>query len=93
MIDQILCISLALWFAFYIVNHAELTKPLRDAMVPIMPGWLAYAISCALCFSFWTLTVLSLFVGFSPLLLTCPPTTLFINLLYLRLKPSDDHSS
>lgn len=77
----------ALWFAYFLVNHAEMFARLRQAVMPALPGWIRYVLECAICFSFWILAALSLFTGWTPLLVMCPPCVLFADLTFRRLKP------
>ncbi len=88
MIEILLFYVLAIWFAYYLTNHAEMSLlvKLRAAVFPVLPGWLAYSIQCAFCFSWWVLTALSLFTGWTPLMVLCPPVCLFVELTYQRLK-------
>lgn len=86
MTEALLFWTLSLWFAFYLVNHAELFDRLRGAVIPVLPRWLAYPLQCGACFTFWTLSALSLFIGFTPLCVLCPPCVLMFDLIYRRLK-------
>ena len=83
---ELLFWTLAIWFGYYLVNHAQMFDRLRTAAMPALPGWLRYALECAICFSFWILAALSLFTGWTPMLLMCPPCTLIFDLVYRRLK-------
>ncbi len=88
MLEAVLINALAIWLAFFLVNHAELTARLRAAVMPVLPRWLATLVSCPLCASFWSLVAVSLFVGFTPMVLLVPQVVLFIDLAFLRLKPA-----
>lgn len=87
MLEAILLNSLALWGAFFLVNHAEITAKPRGAIMPILPRWLATLVSCPLCVTFWGLVAVSLFTGFTPMILWVPQLVLFIDCAYLRLRP------
>jgi len=76
----------ALWFLYFMVNHAEMFSRLRQAAMPALPKWISSMLSCAICFSFWIMAALSLFVGWTPMLLMCPPFVLMFDLSYRRLK-------
>ena len=76
----------AIWFLYFLVNHAEIFSRLRQATMPALPRWISYALECSICFSFWILAALSLFIGWTPLLLMCPPFVLMFDLSYRRLK-------
>lgn len=80
--------SIGLWFAFYLVNHAELTTGIRAAVKPALPGWFVRVVTCPLCATWWTLAALSLFLGLTPLMLWCPPVVLWAELGYQRLVSS-----
>lgn len=85
-LESVILSAIVLWFAFYLVNHADITAKVRAAVLSAIPGWMASLISCALCSSFWVLAAISLFTGFTPMLFWVPPTVLFIDLAYRRLK-------
>lgn len=87
------------WFKFYLINHAAIFSRLRAALAPLIPCWLKTLLKCPLCVSFWGLilaqllylalwlfSAASLFVGFIPLAVICPPAVLFVELAYQRLK-------
>lgn len=82
--------TLAIWFLFYLMNHAAMFDRLRAAVMPALPRWIAYSVSCAFCTAFWVLAAFSLFTGWTPLLLVCPPTTLMWDLAYRRLKGTNE---
>ncbi len=85
--EQIALYSLAIWFAFYMLNHSELLEKVRLALFPALPSWLGKVLSCPLCFCWWITAALSLlWFGFTPTLLTAPVMTLLLDLVYLRLK-------
>lgn len=85
LLEQAILFSLTLWSAFYLVNHADLTAKVRNAVFPVLPRWLAYPLQCAFCSTVWVLVAISLFTGFTPLLLWSPPLTLGLDLAYRRL--------
>lgn len=86
------------WFLYYLLNHSVLLRRPRAVLGTLMPGWLIYLLKCPLCLSFWGLilvqilhfalwsvSALSLFVGYLPLTVICPPLTLFTELIYQKL--------
>lgn len=87
------------WFTFYLVNHATILNKPRAAFASISPRWLVSLARCPLCMAFWQLVVLqavswllwalsaaSLFFGYIPLMVICPPLTLMLEMAYQRLK-------
>lgn len=85
--ETILIYSFTVWFAYYMLNHSELLQKVRVALFPALPLWLGNLLSCPLCFCWWFTSALCLFwFGFTPILLTAPVVTLFLDLAYLRLK-------
>lgn len=88
-LETVVLVSLAVWMAFYVVNHAEMTVRLRETALPLLPKWLAYPLTCAICFGWWVMAAFSLLTGFTPLLLLVPPVTLLIDLAYQRLRPNE----
>ncbi len=85
MLNSTITYAAAIWFAFFVINHAEITAKLRDALAPLAPSFLKRLLGCALCTGFWTMSAITLYTGYTPLLLTVPVATLFIELTYLRL--------
>ena len=72
---------------FYLINYADITAQLRQAVFPLLPRWLGYPLSCALCFTLWfTLAFCYLLIGFGPIILEAPVAMLFVDLLYKRLR-------
>lgn len=87
MIEAVLLYCLAAWFAFFLINHAEMFDKVRAAAMPALPRWISYPLACSFCFTFWTLAAFSLLAGsWTPLMLYCPPISLLIELTYQRLK-------
>lgn len=87
-LEQVVLTALAIWFVFFLINHADLTAKVRNALMPALPRWLSYPLQCAICFSFWLLAAFSLFTGWNPLILCVPPVTLGIDLSFRRLQPT-----
>lgn len=87
MIDQILVLSLFVFFVYYLLNHATLFERLRAAVLPVLPHWIANSLQCAFCFTWWSLAAFSLFTGWNPFPLLCPPVVLGMDLVYRRLRP------
>lgn len=77
--------ALLIWFLHFLINHAELFAPLRTALMPLLPRWIRYPLECSLCLAFWLLAAMSLFTGWTPLVLWVPPVTLGLDLCYQRL--------
>lgn len=87
------------WFTFYLINHATLFSRPRAAFGSITPNWLVSLLKCPLCLSWWimvfvqiwtfilyALSAVSLFWGYIPLMVICPPLTLMLEMAYQRLK-------
>ena len=88
--EALLLYSTAVWFIFYMINHSELLQKVRAALFPALPKWLATLLACPICFCWWFTAALSFFwFGFTPMILTAPVVTLFLDLAYLRLKTPD----
>lgn len=84
-LETVVLASISLWFAFYVVNHAEVTRKVRAGLLPALPGWITDLIECPICASFWALTAFTLLVGYTPLMWVCPPIVLLLDLIYRRL--------
>ena len=41
MLEAVILNSLLAWSIFYLVNHADLFARVRNAVIPVLPGWLA----------------------------------------------------
>lgn len=85
-LEAILTTSLALWMAFYLVNHADMFSRLRAAAMSVLPRWVAYPLSCPICFAWWVLVAACVLAGWTPLVLWVPPVVLLLDLAYLRLR-------
>lgn len=84
---ELVYLSLTLFFVFYMLNYSDILASLRAAVIPVLPKWISYPLSCALCFTFWTMGALCFFwLGFVPALFAAPPAVLFLDLVYQRLK-------
>lgn len=79
MLETVILNAIAFWGLFFLVNHADLFSRVRNAVMPVLPRWLAYPIQCAFCASFWTLAAFSLFTGWTPMILWVPPCVLFVD--------------
>jgi hypothetical protein len=84
--EAVLACAIAVWFGFYLINHARLFDRLRAALSPLLPGWLKSLLHCPLCVCFWAMSALSLFTGWIPLIVLAPPCTLFIELAFQKLR-------
>lgn len=90
------CLS---WFVFYMLNHATILNNARSALSLITPRFFVNLIKCPICVSFWAMLglqvmhlalfvigAITLFIGYIPAIVICPPLTLFMELAYQRLK-------
>lgn len=84
--EAILLYCLTVFFAFFLINHADVLSKPRNALAPLVPSWMKYPLKCALCFTFWTTSALSLFWGFTPVIFYAPPLVMFMDLIFQRLK-------
>jgi hypothetical protein len=84
-LESVILLSLALWLLYFLVNHAEMFRRLRTAVMPALPNWLRYPLECALCLPFWVLVAASLLTGWTPMVLWVPPVVLGLDLCYRRL--------
>lgn len=78
--------TLSLYFAFFLVNYAEIFAGIREWVFPRLWSKAVYVLGCPICFAFWSLVALSLFVGFTPLIFCVPPATLFLDLIFNKLR-------
>lgn len=90
MITTLTFAALGLWFAFFLINYAEVFTNLRNRITPFLwarwPG-IAYVLSCPLCFAWWCLVGYCMAtVSLTPLLVTVPPLVLFIDLAFHKLR-------
>jgi uncharacterized membrane protein len=82
----LLLISTFLWFLFYLLNYAEITK-VPATWVKEVLGKLSYPLSCAACWPFWV-TLFGLVIYLDFMWWTCavvPVIHLFIDLVYRKL--------
>lgn len=77
--------ALAIWAVFFVANHAELTRRVREAVLPVLPRWLASLLTCPFCISWWGMLIFCIGGGYTPLLLTCPPIVLIIDKMFVKL--------
>lgn len=86
MIEQLVTYSLAVWFAFYLINYGT---PLAAAITRLSIGlreWITHPLHCALCFTFWvTLAGLAAHRVPRSFVVTAPVVVTFIDLAYRRL--------
>lgn len=85
--EGLLLYCLAVYFVFYLLNHAVMTEWLRKAIGPLAPRLLREMVSCGFCFTWWSTLALSLLVGFNYFLLCAPPVVLFMDGIYRKLRP------
>lgn len=76
----------SIFFFFYLINYSEIFEKLRNAIFPVIPEFLRKMLQCSFCFSFWTMVVTSFFIGVSLLVLTIPVFTMFVDLLFKKLR-------
>ncbi len=93
MIDSVLLNAVAVWFVYYALAYAGITRSLRGALKPISPKWVVTLFSCPVCASFWPVTAFSIFTGYYPFIFWVPPTVLFIDLAYHRLSGGGEKGS
>ena len=87
MLETTVILALVIWFFFFGFNHAEMTAGLRRVILPWLYPRLSYVAQCPICAAFWTMGAVSLFyLGFTPLLFTVPVCTLFIDLIFNKLR-------
>jgi len=77
--------AMAFWMGFFLLTYAEITGSIRKGIYPKLPSWLIKLVICPLCVTFWGLAAVSLFVGYTPMMIYCPPMVLFLDLVYKRL--------
>ncbi len=79
--------SLSIWFIYYLLNHAELTKPFGDFVKEAYGSVSAKLLGCPFCTAFWTLFIGWYLFGMveGELVLTAPVVVLFVELAYQRL--------
>lgn len=86
MLECTVLYALAIYMIFFLCNYAELFSDLRNWLFPKLHPKAAYAVQCPVCFSFWSLSAMSLFTGFTPLVLCVPPVCLFMDLTFQKLR-------
>ncbi len=86
MIESLICWTLAIWFLFFLTNHATILGRLRTAIMPVLPGWMREMLQCAFCMAFWILSLFTLFVGATPMIVLCPPCVLLFEMVFQKLK-------
>lgn len=79
--------SLHLWFLYYLLNHAELTKSVGAFFKESLGRVAGYPISCPVCFAWWvSFTGYWLFDLVSAnTLFAAPVVVLFVEMAYQRL--------
>lgn len=90
MLTNLVLVSFSIWFAFFLINYAEVTGSLRNRVAPFLwarwPG-IAYVLSCPLCLGWWILVGYCVAtVSFTPLLFAAPPCVLILDLVFNRLR-------
>lgn len=86
MLESVILTSLGVYLSFFIVNYAELFTGVRQWVSPRLHPKVAYALACPVCYAFWGLSAVSLFTGFTPLVVCVPPVCLFLDLAFHKLK-------
>ncbi len=82
---EFLIYCFSIFFVAYMLKYASIFDRLRTAAVPALPGWLQTLLGCSFCLAFWITAALSLFTGFTPMILAAPPCVLLIDLTYRKL--------
>lgn len=82
---EFLIYCFSIFFVAYMLKYASIFDRLRAAAMPALPGWLQTLLSCSFCLAFWITAALSLFTGFTPMILAAPPCVLLIDLTYRKL--------
>lgn len=79
--------TLSLYFFFYLLNYAELTRPAANWLRGKLGSKLAYPLSCGFCWPFWTTFIASFFFADVTFwwVLTAPVLHLLLDLTYQRL--------
>lgn len=86
MLETVILTSICAWFAFFLLNYAEIFDGLREWVFPRLHPTALYIVGCPVCITFWALAAYSLFTGFTPLILYVPVCTLFIDLAFNKLR-------
>ena len=79
--------TLGLFFAFYLLNYADLTRPVSRWLHQKLPPKIGYALQCAFCWPFWvTLAGYIIYPDWSFwTILVVPVLHLFVDLAYQKL--------
>lgn len=79
--------AVSLWFLYYLLNYADLTRPVSTWLKRQLGPKLGYPLSCAFCWPFWvTLTGYIVYPDWTFwTVLVVPAIHLFIDLTYQRL--------
>lgn len=86
MLETTVILALCIWFTFFLVNYAEAFFAVREFVLPRLWPKLRYVASCPLCYGWWVMVALSLFVGFSPMTVTTPVCVLLLDLVFNKLR-------
>lgn len=86
--DNLITYSLTLFFFFFLLNYAEISKKPANWLKGFLGPVLGYPLRCSLCFAFWTTLVLW-WLGKVPgtFVFIVPVVHLFVDSLYSRLNP------
>ena len=86
LLTSLVLYSLSLWFAFYLLNHAEITSFWSRALKEKLGKAWKQPLECPLCLTFWASLILIPVYGLPVYLLTTAPVlVLFVELTYERL--------
>ncbi len=90
MISALFIYSLWCFSVFYLINHADLFAAQRDILLPALPEWARYAVTCSYCSTFWTTLALWLYdIAPGAFVLAAPPIVMFANCGFLRLRGNE----
>lgn len=78
--------SFSIFFFFYLINYSEIFEKLRNAAYPAIPEILRKMLQCSFCFSFWIMIGLCFFIQASLMILIIPVFTMFVDLLFKKLR-------
>jgi hypothetical protein len=84
-LDNLIGLSLTLFFVHYLINHSEIFGGLRWFFRPHLPELLVKMLKCGLCLSFWVMLLAVFFFDAGFLLFCVPVGVLFLDLIYHKL--------
>ncbi len=88
--EFLLFYSLFLFYIHYLFNHSELLRKPREAVLPVLPKWLSYMLSCGFCMSTYISIICWYFFLLSYIyIFAAPVCVLFLNCLFEKLTEND----